>query len=57
MYSVQKSRSFGGIRSEFRVNDPADAAGTPIYGRRTPNVAEHGRRTPNLNSLRKQILS
>ena len=64
MYSVQKSRSFGGVKHDFI---PAEANGhavaengqkTPENGRKTPTTEtgrktpELGRRTPNLGSLR-----
>jgi len=42
LYSVQKSRSFGGI-NRYRDSPPGD------------NQAEQGRRTPNLGSLRKKF--
>jgi len=44
LYSVQKSRSFGGI-NKYRDSPPGDS----------PNPIDQGRRTPNLGSLRKKF--
>ena len=52
LYSVQKSRSFGGTNN-FNNTPPKDIPLSPDTGRKTPNF--EGRKTPNFDSLRKKF--
>ena len=60
MYTVQKSRSFGGLRSSSQPSHAETTAGTPAdYRPDEPHYHSGGggRRTPNLGSLRRRFQS